>query len=475
MVIKAAAYLRISKDDEGQGLGIDRQHEAVKILCEHKGWVLDPLWVIAENNRSAWDDSKPRPGFQRLIRGMESGEVTAVAVYAFDRLARRLKDTALVLDLVEKHRVQVATVTGGLDLSTIYGRGIAGMLGSMAAMEIAALRERLSSKAEQNVRVGKVHNGGRRPFGYALDRKTVVDEEADVIRGMAQHLLSGGSLSSIAGDLNRRGRGTAYGTTWSTRKVKDVLDNPRLCGRVVHRGEVRPNIRGQWGTILDEDTFDAVQLAMAARRRVENSWTNRRQHLLSGSLLRCGVCDGKTLAFLQSSGVWAYRCRGHVLRNEANVDEHIRRAVTERASEHPFRVTEWETAQEGDISEEIAVLERRRADAVRAFAEHGGDAAALAMLTAQVQAQIDGLRSRQVERVVLGIDAEAAQFDVSDLLASTATTTEEIDQQRAVIRLYVQTIRLHPSKKRGRGYDDTATEIVFRDPDQLAFRAVVER
>lgn len=182
-MIKAAAYLRISKDDEGQGLGIDRQHEAVKILCEQKGWVLDPLWVIAENNRSAWDDSKPRPGFQRLIRRMESGEVTAVAVYAFDRLARRLKDTALVLDLVEKHRVQVATVTGGLDLSTIYGRGIAGMLGSMAAMEIAALRERLSSKAEQNVRVGKVHNGGRRPFGYALDRKTVVDEEADVIRG----------------------------------------------------------------------------------------------------------------------------------------------------------------------------------------------------------------------------------------------------------------------------------------------------
>jgi hypothetical protein len=96
---------------------------------------------------------------------------------------------------------------------------------------------------------------------------------------MAQHLLSGGSLSSIAGDLNRRGLGTAYSTTWSTRKVKDVLDNPRLCGRVVHRGEVRPNIRGQWGTILDEDTFDAVQLAMAARRRVEDSWTNRRQHL----------------------------------------------------------------------------------------------------------------------------------------------------------------------------------------------------
>ncbi len=349
------------------------------------------------------------------------------------------------------------------------------MLGSMAAMEIASLRERLASKAEQNVRAGKVHCGGRRPFGYELDRRTVRDGEAAVIRDMASHLLAGGSLSSISRDLNRRGVTTAYGARWDTGKVKNVLDNPRLCGRVVHKGQVVPDVSGQWDAILTPEEFDRLQVAMAARRRVEDSWTNRRQHLLSGSLLRCCTCDGKVLAFQQTSGVWAYRCRGHVCRDERNVDEHVRREVTAYALEHPVQVSEWQREEESDLSEQVGALERRKADAVRAFAEYGGDPSALAMLTAEVQARIDALRGQQVQEAVADFDAEAAQFDLSELLAGPATSPEQLEQQRTAIRLHVDRVILHPSKRRGRGYDETATQITFRDPRRLSWRAIVER
>jgi DNA invertase Pin-like site-specific DNA recombinase len=40
---RCAAYLRISKDDEGLGLGIDRQWQAVSELAASKGWTIDPL------------------------------------------------------------------------------------------------------------------------------------------------------------------------------------------------------------------------------------------------------------------------------------------------------------------------------------------------------------------------------------------------------------------------------------------------
>lgn len=475
MVIRAAAYLRISKDDEGKGLGIDRQLAAVQTLCADKGWELDPRWVIEENNRFAWDDSKPRPGFRRLLRGMESGEVQAVAVYAFDRLARRLRDTAAVLDLVEKQGVQVATVTGGLDLSSSYGRGIAGMLGSLAAMEMASMTERLRAKAEQNVQAGRVHNGGTRPYGYELDRKTPRPDEVAVLREMADHVLRGLSLTSLARSLNARGVTTTGGRRWDTRKVKDVLDNPRLCGRVVHRGQVVPGVRGEWEPVLTEATFDRLQIALAARRVVQERWTNSRRHLLSGSMLRCGTCNEKVVAFQQSTGVWAYRCRGHVTRNEAHVDRHVREATIAYALEHPVRIEAWDSEEQADLHAQVVALEQRKAEAVRAFAEHGGDAAALAMLTADLRARIDAAKDRQIERAVLETGLDWAQFDVSEVLNKPAETPEAIDQQRAVLALYVERVVLHPSKKRGRGYDETATDVVFRDPNRLTWRGVIER
>lgn len=493
MTIRAAAYLRISKDEEGQGLGIERQLDAVKALCQQRDWELDQRWLIAENNRSAWDDSKPRPGFQRLLRGMESGQVKAVAVFAFDRLARRRKDVAHVLDVVEKHGVLIAVHTGNLDLSTVYGRGIAGVLGALAGMEIASNQERLKAKAEQNVRAGKVHNGGSRPYGYTLGRDEVVEEEAEILREIARRLAKGESLTRVARDLNRRQvnastfipkplrpdeehdprRHDPRHRLWNTKTLREVMARPRMCGRVVHRGEVVPGVTGQWPAILTPKEFDTLQIAIAARRRVEDRWTNARTHLLSGSLTRCGSCDGKVLAFKQSTGVWAYRCRGHVLRNEANVDAHVRAAVVQYALEHPVRVAEWQQEQQVDLSVQIAVLERRKTEVVRAFAQHGGDAASLAMLTADLQAQVDALRGQQVEQVVLGSDFEWAQFDVSDVMADTATTAEGIEQQRAVLALYVDRITLHPSKQRGRGYDETATEIVYRDPNRRTWRGIV--
>ncbi|MCW2751387.1 MAG: hypothetical protein JWR83_2497 [Aeromicrobium sp.] len=58
-MIRCAAYLRISKD--GEGLGIDRQWQAVRELAASKGWAIEPRLKIEENSTSAWDDSKPRP------------------------------------------------------------------------------------------------------------------------------------------------------------------------------------------------------------------------------------------------------------------------------------------------------------------------------------------------------------------------------------------------------------------------------
>ncbi|WP_211590002.1 hypothetical protein [Microbispora sp. H11081] len=43
-----------------------------------------------------------------------------------------------------------------------------------------------------------------RPCGYAEDRITIIDEEAEVIREAAQRVLAGESIASVCKDFQRR-------------------------------------------------------------------------------------------------------------------------------------------------------------------------------------------------------------------------------------------------------------------------------
>ena len=468
---RCAAYLRISKDGEGLGLGIERQRNAVTELAASKGWTIDPRWTFEENSTSAWDDSKPRPGFERLLTGMETGQVEAVVVYSFDRLARRLRDAARVLDLVDKHGVSIATSTGDLDLSTAYGRGIAGILGSIANMEITQMSERLKAKAEQNARAGKVVNGGRRRYGYTANRSALVEAEASSIREVSNRLIGGATLSGVVRDLNDRNVLTSYGKRWTVKKLRATLTHPALCGRVEFRGEVLHGVIGQWPTILDEESFDALQVVIAARSRLENEWVSHRVHLLSG-FAKCGVegCGGKMIGHLQTNGKWTYTCnvRKHLGRDKANLDAYILAEVKHRAAETYIEVPEWVDEDRAKIRRQIAELEERKLAAVRQLVDGKIGADVLTAVTAEFDTRIRGLEDTQVHRV-LSETLDAVVFDLDQI------ETKPISDQSAAVQMFVQRLTILPAKRLGRGFDPASVEVVWRDMAELQWHAVVER
>jgi site-specific DNA recombinase len=57
-------YLRISQDTTGLELGVDRQEETCRALCDRNAWPI--VGVIRDNSVSA-TRAKPRPGFEELI------------------------------------------------------------------------------------------------------------------------------------------------------------------------------------------------------------------------------------------------------------------------------------------------------------------------------------------------------------------------------------------------------------------------
>src|SRR5690242_9448981 len=81
----AAIYVRISLDTEGTGLGVKRQREDCAALADRLGWTV--VGVYEDNDVSA-TSGRVRPGYARMMRDVECGQIGAIVVWDVDRLTR---------------------------------------------------------------------------------------------------------------------------------------------------------------------------------------------------------------------------------------------------------------------------------------------------------------------------------------------------------------------------------------------------
>src|ERR1700745_1863499 len=112
--MRAAVYLRISSDPNGDQLGVTRQREDCERLCAERGWT--PVEYL-DNDISA-SNGKHRPAYERMLADIESGAVGAVVAWDLDRLHRRPIELEKFMELADVHRLALATVSGDVDLST---------------------------------------------------------------------------------------------------------------------------------------------------------------------------------------------------------------------------------------------------------------------------------------------------------------------------------------------------------------------
>jgi DNA invertase Pin-like site-specific DNA recombinase len=128
--VDAAVYARQSKD---RLQGIKAQVADCSALCGLRGWNIRA--VITDNDVSA-SKAKPRPGYTKLLGMIERGEIGAVVVSHVDRLLRKLTDLEHLIEMAEKHKVAVVTVSGDLDLSNDAGRTVGRILAVVARGEV---------------------------------------------------------------------------------------------------------------------------------------------------------------------------------------------------------------------------------------------------------------------------------------------------------------------------------------------------
>jgi site-specific DNA recombinase len=300
-------YARLSFDKSGASTATTRQIQACRQLVDAKGWHVRETYEDREV--SAYQLGVVRPQFERLLSDLDQGLIQAVVVWKLDRLCRRLEDLLRVSRILETRGAALVSVVESVDTSTASGRFMLRTMIGLAEMESANISLRTAAQRAEAARKGRPNVGGARPFGYAVDKITVIGEEAEAIREAVRRFIAGEGIRGIAMDFNKRGILTPKGGKWTQATLRRALATPRLIGQRVYKGEVVGE--GGWPAIVDRDVFEEFQALLLDPTRRTHLGRPRR-YLLVGGMARCGHdgCDSALQSRPNASGTRAYVCYG---------------------------------------------------------------------------------------------------------------------------------------------------------------------
>ena len=280
--MNAIVYIRISHDPEGTRVGVERQLKECRTHIERAGW--ECVDTFEDNDRSA-SKGNPRPGWEQATDRIRVGDIDVLVAWANDRLTRHPRELEDLVDLLERTKTRVETVTSGtFDLSTPEGRTQARIVGALARQESERASERLAAANRDAAYRGK-RMGGRRPFGYEADG-TIREDEAAELRDMARKVIDGHSTRSIRMDLNERGVLTAAGGQWTYGRIAEILKNPRYIGKRTYKGEVVAD--AEWPPIFDLSTWQKLQAKLS---RPERRWNGGDMKRWMTRVAICGRCQ----------------------------------------------------------------------------------------------------------------------------------------------------------------------------------------
>lgn len=473
-----ALYARISEDDHGTEAGVRRQLEDGRQLAATRGWTV--VAEFSDNDTSAFDRERldRRSGYHAMMAAAGRGEFGRIVCWHTSRLWRDRSERAQAIGVLAEQRVSIVAVRGpDLDLSSAYGRGMAGLLGEFDTLESEVKSERVARAALQRARDGRANGavayGWRRVHdldsaGRSLGWRDVEDAEAAaVVREIVDRLLAGESIKAVRDELNRRGVPTPKGaSTWGPSSVRKLAVRPANVAERVHQGEVIG--AAAWPAIVDRDKHDAVVALLSNPNRTSAKATaSDRRHLLTYGVGECGPC-GSVLRHVvkrnrrhgRDQALYVCDRQGCVGRNAERVDELVTEVVVARLSKpdaaDAFRPDVAQAAQAFERAEQL----RARLDlAADQYAEGDIDGRQLARITEKLRPQVE-----EAQREASALAAAAGSGDVlAEVVGERAAEVWaqlDVGRRRRVLEVLGLRVRIMPTR-RGPGFVPTDVEIVW--------------
>lgn len=203
-------YMRVSTTGQVQdGISLEMQEAKIKAYCMLNDLFLSE--VICDAGLSG--KNLARPGVQRLLDLIKSGEISGVVIYSLSRLGRSTSDLLDIAKLMDRKGVIMHSLTEKIDTSTAVGRFFFVLTGALAEMERGLISERtkaaLSEKRSKGLRTNFLAPYGCR---FTPDGKVIQDSEEQAVLNRVWRLRTTGASvreiqRSLAADgiVNRNG------------------------------------------------------------------------------------------------------------------------------------------------------------------------------------------------------------------------------------------------------------------------------
>jgi site-specific DNA recombinase len=312
--IKAIIYTRVSTQEQAiHGHSLESQIERCVQRGKEKFSYKDDEFLVLVEGGEMGDDPN-RPMLNLMLNLTERGVGRKVIVLHPDRLARYLNLQNNITETILNAGVDLEFVEMSFDPNNPESVLQYHLQGSISQYNKAKILANSKRGRLQKIKKGQI-NGLRRLYGYSFDKENdtlVINEvEANVYRMVVDWILNGKdgepmNISKCCEELSKRGIAAPLSNHWRQSTLSKILRNEVYKGyyfygktEIVQKHGTKTKVnkpKEEWikipiPALLDEETFEQLQLKLKSNARRQRGAKPKAFYLLKG-LCRCGICGG---------------------------------------------------------------------------------------------------------------------------------------------------------------------------------------
>lgn len=446
---RAVIYARVSLDLR-DGAGVERQELECRQLVQQRGYEL--VEVCIDNSLSAYS-GRPRPGFERSVELLSTGQADVLVAWHLDRITRQVDDMQRLLRV---RNLYIDTVRGApVDINDASAVLMGQLLTAFGSFESRHKGERVLAAQRAKAQKGELWH---RLWGY--EGGVVTEDARSAIPAMFDAFVRTHNIE----DARRAFHELAPTAPWSRSAIRRRLEQPAYAGIVMLQG-AELDVPAKWEALVTRETFQRVQAILRSPLRLATSHQRGIAQALGTGLYVCGKCGEKMMAggtlYGTDGSTPAYRCRSnqHLNRSRQAIDTGVLSLLlwhleTANIGQSLLPRSDAQDTRAGQLAQDLDERDRRlqllHDDYASGLLEPSYARAAIARLRSEVAVLREELAS-------LGIDPDIAPRPYSvtatvlslplaplrDLLAATMVVTLN-DRRAGGARVKGGTVGLRP-------------------------------
>ena len=338
-------YARLSFDEDGENfVSIENQMSILdEFYRQHYQNETSDYRFISDDNISGYKFE--REGLYKITKLIEEGKCNIIIAKDLSRIGRHGALTQLFIEQCERVGVRIHAMSDydSKKESDDLILGIRAWSNERVVKDTSAKIKKIVKHKQKNGTWFCSVPFGYRAIDYQKAKIEVVDEAADIIRRIYDMYIHGAGIQTITRTLTeehvptpnmfRREIALANGddfkkrisSKWLAPCISEILSNEFYVGTLVTGRYQRDGINGKdiridkedWNkfenhheSIIDKETFDAVQRIKRERIKCNYRPRNNREHLFHG-IVYCGDCGAVEYAFAPKNYVPRYVCSAY--------------------------------------------------------------------------------------------------------------------------------------------------------------------